>query len=88
MWLSVRVSVVDERVSVVDKTKLVERRTLCPCCGSRPRWAATVTRNDEIVEQDWWCPGCFAFIKSAPRANQMPQVSNHYMKDVPIARMN
>ena len=86
MWLSVRVSVVDQRTSVVDNAELGECRTLCPCCGSRTQWAATVTRNDEIVEQDWWCPECFAFIKSAPRTN--PQISNHYKKDVPIARMN
>ena len=86
MWLSVRVSVVDQRTAIVDKTELVERGTLCPCCGSRTHWAATVTRNDEIVEQDWWCPECFAFIKSAPRTN--PQISNHYKKDVPVARVN
>ena len=79
MWLSVRVSVAANR-------KFVERRTLCPSCGSRPLRVATVTKNDEIVEQDWWCPECFAFIKSAPRTN--PQISNHYKKDVPIARMN
>jgi hypothetical protein len=47
-----------------------------------------VTKNDEIVEQDWWCPRCFAFIKAAPRTNQAPQISNHYKNDVPVARMN
>lgn len=58
MWLSVR-------VSVVVPIEGVERRTLCPSCGSRPRWASTVTRDDEIVEKNWWCPGCLVLLQSA-----------------------
>ena len=81
MWLSVRVSVAANR-------EFVERRTLCPSCGSRPRRVATVTKNEEIVEQDWWCPGCFALIKTAPRTNQVPQIATHYKNDVPLSPMN
>jgi hypothetical protein len=78
MWLSVRVSVVN--------THSLERRTLCPCCGSRPRWAATVMNHDKVVEQDWWCPGCFALIKAAPA--EAPQVFDHFQQESRIARMN
>jgi hypothetical protein len=59
MWLSVR-------VSVVIPTECVERRTLCPSCGSRPRWASTVTRDDEVVEKNWWCPACLVLLQSCP----------------------
>ena len=72
MWLSVR-------VSVVVPTDCVERRTLCPRCGSRPRWAATITRGDEIIEKNWWCPACFVVLQSRPQSKQLPHVLDHHL---------
>ncbi|MCM3879376.1 MAG: hypothetical protein ND807_04630 [Vicinamibacterales bacterium] len=63
----------------------MERRTLCPSCGSRPRLAATVARNDEVIEKSWWCPWCCALIKAEPT---LPQVIDHYVDhdvDAPTA---
>jgi hypothetical protein len=71
MWLSVR-------VSVVVPTECVERRTLCPSCGSRPRWASTVTRDDEIVEKNWWCPGCLVLLQSGASSTHPGQLLEHF----------
>ena len=64
-----------------------DRRVLCPSCGLRPRWAATVTKNEKVVERTWWCPGCFAFIKSAPNGHVLPHVFDRFV-DVPLAHLN
>jgi acetone carboxylase gamma subunit len=81
MWLSVR-------VSVVKPADRVERRTLCPSCGTRPRWAATVTRNEEIVEKNWWCPQCSALIQLGSPTTRFPHVLDHYTDVVPKKLMN
>ena len=82
MWLSVR-------VSVAVPTEGVERRTLCPSCGSRPRWASTVTRDDEIVEKNWWCPGCLVLLQSCSASTPSPQlVDRCYNIDEPRNSMN
>ncbi len=57
----------------------MERRMLCPSCGSRPRLAATVARNEEVIEQNWWCPWCCALIKAEPALRPLPHVIDHYI---------
>jgi rubredoxin len=43
----------------------VERRTLCPCCGARPKWLIKVELEQESVVQNWWCPQCSTLIESS-----------------------
>jgi hypothetical protein len=74
-------------ISVGRWTRDADRHVLCPSCGLRPRWAATVTKNDEVVERTWWCPGCFAFIKAAPLENVLPHVFDRFV-DVPLGHLN
>jgi len=74
--------------SVVARTTVQhDGSPLCPSCGSRPHWAATVTRHDEVIEQAWWCPQCFAFMKSVSAAVPVPHVVNYYLGGA-MSRMN
>jgi len=80
MWLF-------RKLPTVRGAESAEGAVLCPSCGLHPRWAATVTKNEEVVERTWWCPGCFAFIKALPHENIVPQVFDRFV-DVPLSHLN
>ena len=64
-----------------------EWSTLCPSCGSRPHWLTTLTKNTNIVEQNWWCSECFALITSVPQVPDATRIRGRHV-DARALNMN
>lgn len=60
---------------------LVERRTLCPSCGGRPKWLTKVNLGEESVVQNWWCPECSALIESTPQLVPIAYITDYYVDE-------